>query len=126
MGGFSYLCGLRRHGDVECWNPDGDHLGAIPGPFTQVDVGYNWDPPYACGLLEDGRIACWDLREEVFEWAANGIDRYTHPQCLLDYFDLHCWDPAAGTPPIVNDVKVRESPILLPYPGSILYTHPQR
>lgn len=126
MGGFSYLCGLRRHGDVECWNPDGDHLGAIPGPFTQVDVGYNWDPPYACGLLEDGRIACWDLREEVFEWAANGIDQYTHPQCLLDYFDLHCWDPAAGTPPIVNDVKVRESPILLPYPGSILYTHPQR
>lgn len=115
MSGYSDICGLRRDGAVECWDSDAEPLGVIPGPFTQIDLGYNGnsDDSYACGLLADGRIICWELTEEVLKRAANGIDNYTKTRCQLRIFgDLRCWDPSgeafpeADKPTILPDSEL--------------------
>ncbi len=122
VGGLNHVCGIRANGSVECWEPSGEFLGSIPGPFAEIEVGYTYENiPFACGLLEDGRILCWDLKVEVFGWATGGLEEYTHPQCFLDYPSPVCW--TAGIDPLreVDDIFVVESPILLPHSGSVLY-----
>ncbi len=123
VGGLNHVCGLRSNGAVECWKASGEFLGSIPGPFTELEVGYTYaEAPYACGLLEDRRILCWDLVKEVFNWAAEGLEDYKHPQCFPDFNEGHvCWTDGADPPRPVDDVFVLESPILLPHSGSALY-----
>ncbi len=123
VGGLNHVCGRRAGGAVECWEPSGEFLGSIPGPFTEIEVGYNYanTTPFACGLLADGRILCWDLVEEVFNWAAEGLEKYTHPQCFLDAPEHSCWTPGVDLPREIDDDDVLESPIFLPHSGSVLY-----
>ena len=131
VGGLNHICGLRTNGSIECWNSSGEFLGNIPGPFTEIEVGYTYaNTPLACGLLEDKlyqnflrlykRIVCWDLKEEVFKWAAAGLEEYKHPQCFLDTPAVTCWT-AGVDPPHETDTSEVESPILLPHSGSVLY-----
>ena len=122
VDGLNHTCGLRANDAVECWEASGDFLGSIPGPFTELEVGYTYaDIPYACGLLEDGRILCWDLIEEVFTWAAEGLEKYTHPQCFPDIEEGHeCWTAGIDPPREIDDRYVKESPILLPHSNSVL------
>ena len=111
-------------GAVECWEVGGEFLGSIPGPFTEIDVGYTYaDIPYACGLLADGRILCWDLMEEVFRWAAAGLEEYTHPICVPELISggYMCWNADSQPPNEIDDRYVIESPILLPHSNSALY-----
>ena len=122
VGGLNHTCGLRANGAVECWEASGEFLGSIPGPFTELEVGYTLaDVPFACGLLEDGRILCWDLIEEVFTWASEGLEKYTYPQCFIDYPEPVCWTAGADPPREIDDIFVTESPILLPHSNSVLY-----
>ncbi len=124
VGALNHVCGLRAGGTVECWEPSGESLGSIPGPFTDLDVGYTYaEIPYACGLLADGRILCWDLVEEVFNWAADGLEKYTQPICVpqLTPVGYLCWNGDSEPPSEIDDRYVKESPILLPHSGSVLY-----
>ena len=123
VGGLNHICGLRANGSVECWNPNGEFLGSIPGPFTETTVGHTYTSiPFACGLLADGRIVCWDLIEEVFNWAANGLEEYTHPQCFPHLTEGRvCWTAGVDPPLDTNDIYLKESPILLPHSNSFLY-----
>ncbi len=122
VGGLNHVCGLRAGGAVECWEPSGVFLGSIPGPFTELEVGYTYaEIPYACGLLADGRILCWDLVEEIFNWAADGLDEYTHPICVPQLPEGYmCWNATSEPPREIDDEYVMESPILLPHSNSIL------
>ena len=122
VGGLNHVCGLRANKSVECWDADGEFLGSIPEPFTEIEVGYTYeDIPLACGLLEDKRILCWDLKEEVFKWAAGGLEEYTRPQCFLDFPEPKCWTAGIDPPREVDDAYTKESPILLPHSNSVLY-----
>ncbi len=124
VGGLNHVCGLRAGGAVECWEPSGEFLGSIPGPFTDLDVGYTYaEIPYACGLLADGRILCWDLVEEVFNWAADGLEKYPQPICVPQLIPVGylCWNGDSEPPSEIDDRYVKESPILLPHSGSVLY-----
>ncbi len=122
VGGLNHVCGLRASGAVECWKASGEFLGSIPGPFTEIEVGYTYaEIPYACGLLADGRILCWDLVEEVFNWAAGGLEDYKHPQCFIHSSEYSCWTAGVDPPREIDDDDVLESPILLPHSNSVLY-----
>ncbi len=122
VGGLNHVCGLRAGGTVECWEPSGVFLDSIPGPFTELEVGYTYaEIPYACGLLADGRILCWDLVEEIFNWAADGLDEYTHPICVPQLPEGYmCWNATSEPPREIDDEYVYESPILLPHSNSTL------
>ena len=126
VGGLNHVCGLRASGSVECWEANGGFLGSIPGPFTEIEVGYTYENiPYACGLLEDGRILCWDLKEEVFRWAADGLEDYAHPQCFLNFRERHeCWTAGIDPPRETDEFEKLESPILLPHSNSVLHPDP--
>lgn len=64
----SHACGLRRDGDVSCWNfldigSGGRFVEYLrenplpPGPFTAVSSG----DQFTCGLRPDSEISCWGL-----------------------------------------------------------------
>ena len=123
VGGLNHVCGLRVSGAVECWDPSGEFLDSIPGPFTEITVGHTYtNIPFACGLLADSRIVCWDLVEEVFNWAANGLEKYAHPQCFPHLLEGRvCWTAGVDPPLDTNDTYLKESPILLPHSNSFLH-----
>ena len=52
-----YACGLKKSGQIACWNRTG--LKPPSGTFVQVSVSRFSDDPSACAVKTSGKVVCW-------------------------------------------------------------------
>ena len=63
--GYWHTCGLRTHGDVECWGLDRQgQSSAPPGRFIAVSSGGY----HSCALRDDGTPVCWVRAARPTPW----------------------------------------------------------
>lgn len=54
--GSFYTCALKSDGAISCWgNNDDEQAAPLPGPFKQVEAGYD----HTCAIRTDATVACW-------------------------------------------------------------------